>query len=185
MKYFLPPVTRSPQTTSPPTPSAAPQNPHPPCRILKLWGRRFRLSTLPTLTGIEGQTGHAWPVFSGLFTIIPLFSVKQPGKAGQTCPVPGPRPAPTRTPLDTSPATPRSSTSPGPPNPPPHPRAPFPPDPPAPRRPPPDPTPAGSPPPEDTPRPAPAPCPASPRLPELRSPPSACRAPAPCPPSPP
>src|ERR1035437_6396990 len=101
--------------------------------------------------------------------------------------VPGfwPPPAPKRTHPGTSPATPRSSTSPGPPNPPPHPRAPSPADSPAPRRSSPDPTPAGSAPPEDTPRPAPAPCPASPRLPELRSPPSACRAPAPCPPSPP
>src|ERR1035437_6396988 len=87
MKYFLPPATRSTHTTYPPTHSPGSPHPPPPCRILKS-GKEQR----PPLTGIEGQTGQIWPVFSALFTIIPLFSIKQSEKAGQTCPVFGPRP---------------------------------------------------------------------------------------------
>src|ERR1035437_8234892 len=185
MKYFLPPVTRSTQTTYPPTPSAAPQNPGPPCRILKLWGRRFRLPTLPTLN--RNRTPNR-TCLAGFFGIIHnnSFVFNKTIRKGRTN-VSGfwPPPAPKRTHPGTSPATPRSSTSPAPPNPPTHPRAPLPCDSPAPRRSSQAPTPAGFAPPEDTPRPAPAPRPASPRLPESRSPPSACRAPEPCPPSPP
>src|ERR1035437_7809667 len=63
-------------------PKPAPPMPYP----------EIRERAAPPLTGIEGQTGQIWPVFSALFTIIPLFSIKQSEKAGQTCPGFGPRP---------------------------------------------------------------------------------------------
>src|ERR1035437_7819720 len=155
MKYFLPPPTRSTQTTYQPNPLRRPPEPAPPMPYPETVGQALSPAN-PSNSHRNRRPNRT--CLAGFFGIIHnnSFVFNKTIRKGRTN-VSGFWPPP----------------------------APSPSDPPPPRRSPPDPTPAGSAPPEDTPRPAPAPRPASPRLPESRSPPSACKAPAPCPPSPP